>query len=69
MQDSYRDRVLKVSLHIQQHLDDALTLSDVAKVAHFSEYHFHRIFKGVTGESLQRHISLAMLASNQSDCN
>ncbi len=53
---SYRERILQVLLHIQEHLDDDLTLPELAKVAYFSEYHFHRIFKGLVGESLKGHI-------------
>jgi AraC family transcriptional regulator len=52
----YRRRMLRVLVHIQQHLDEALALEDLANVACFSPYHFHRIFKGMVGETLQEHI-------------
>ena len=38
--------------HIRGHLDEDLSLPEVAKVASFSPYHFHRIFKGMTGETV-----------------
>lgn len=52
----YEERLLKVLVYIQQHLDDTLHLEDLAGLAHFSPYHFHRIFRGMVGESLQEHI-------------
>ncbi len=53
---SYSERILKVLVHIQQHLDDEIPLEELARVAHFSAYHFHRIFKGIVGESVKEHI-------------
>jgi AraC family transcriptional regulator len=52
----YKRRLLRVLVHIQQHLDDALGLRELAGVACFSPYHFHRIFKGMVGESVKEHI-------------
>jgi AraC family transcriptional regulator len=45
-----------VLLHIQRHLDDDLPLDELARVAAFSPYHFHRIFRGMLGESVKEHI-------------
>jgi AraC family transcriptional regulator len=45
-----------VLVHIQQHLDDTLALQELAGLAYFSPYHFHRIFKGMVGESVKEHI-------------
>jgi len=55
-QDSYQERILRVLVHIQGHLDDALCLEDLATVAHFSPYHFHRVFRGMVGEGVKEHI-------------
>jgi AraC family transcriptional regulator len=52
----YKRRVLRVLVHIQQHLDEALVLDDLAALACFSPYHFHRVFKGMVGETLKEHI-------------
>ncbi len=52
----YEERLLRVLVHIQRHLDEPLSLEELANVAHFSPYHFHRVFRGMVGESLQEHI-------------
>ncbi len=44
--ETYRERILRVLVHVQSHLDEPLALPDLAAVAHFSPYHFHRIFSG-----------------------
>lgn len=53
---TYHERILRVLLHIQQHLDDELTLEDLARVACFSPFHFHRIFSSLVGETVMAHI-------------
>jgi AraC family transcriptional regulator len=52
----YKRRLLRVLEYIQQHLDDRLELQELARVACFSSYHFHRIFTGMIGESIKGHI-------------
>ncbi|MEN6426382.1 MAG: AraC family transcriptional regulator, partial [Phycisphaerales bacterium] len=52
----YTERMLSVLVFIQKNLDEELSLEEYAKVAHFSPYHFHRIFRGMVGESLHEHI-------------
>ena len=52
----YSERILQVLVHIQQHLDDPLPLDELARVACFSPFHFHRIFKGLVGEPVKEHI-------------
>ncbi|VFQ47051.1 AraC family transcriptional regulator [Desulfoluna butyratoxydans] len=42
--------------HIDAHLSENLTLDDVARVACYSPFHFHRIFKATVGETLNRYI-------------
>lgn len=54
--DYYRERILRVLVHIQQHLDDALDLDSLAALAHFSPFHFHRIFRGMVGEGVKEHV-------------
>ncbi|UCH36630.1 MAG: AraC family transcriptional regulator [Armatimonadota bacterium] len=53
---AYKERMLRVLVYIQQHLDDELSLEELAGVACFSPYHFHRIFRGMLGESVGEHI-------------
>ncbi len=55
-QSDYRERLLRVMVYIQNHLDEPLPLDDLAKVACFSPYHFHRIFRGMVGESVKEHV-------------
>lgn len=38
--------------YIMKHLDEDIAIGDVAAHCHFSKYHFSRIFKAETGESL-----------------
>jgi AraC family transcriptional regulator len=52
----YNHRVLRVLLYIQQHLDEALSVDSLAKVAKISPYHFHRLFSGMVGEPLLVHV-------------
>lgn len=54
--DDYKERMLRVLLYIQGHLDENLPLEKLARVAAFSPYHFHRIFRGMLGESVKEHI-------------
>jgi AraC family transcriptional regulator len=55
-QKLYEERLLRVLVFIQRNLDEELPLEDLARVAYFSPYHFHRIFRGMVGESLKEHI-------------
>lgn len=48
----YLRRIYKVQDYIESHLDDNLELTQLAQVAGFSKYHFHRIFKSLSGESV-----------------
>lgn len=48
----YQRRLHAVIEHIDRHLDDKLDLASLASVAHFSPYHFHRLFHALVGEPL-----------------
>jgi AraC family transcriptional regulator len=48
----YEKRINRVIDHVRDHLADDLTLQELAGVAAFSPFHFHRIFRAVTGETL-----------------
>jgi AraC family transcriptional regulator len=52
----YKRRMLRVLVHIQQHLDEPLPLEALAGVACFSPYHFHRVFKGMVGEPVKEYV-------------
>jgi AraC family transcriptional regulator len=49
---AYAQRMNRVLDHIDRHLDEALELADLAAVAHFSPFHFHRVFAAWMGETL-----------------
>jgi AraC family transcriptional regulator len=55
-QADYAQRVLRVLVHVQHHLDGALDLDALAAIACFSPFHFHRVFKGMVGESVKQHV-------------
>lgn len=38
--------------YIVQHLDEDISIEDVANYCHYSKYHFSRVFKAETGESI-----------------
>ena len=48
----YSRRIERVVQHIGAHLDDTLDLAKLAEIACFSPYHFHRIYRSVTGETV-----------------
>jgi len=49
---AHAQRMNKVLDHIDRHLGETLELADLATVAHFSPYHFHRVFAAWMGETL-----------------
>lgn len=55
-QSLYHERILTALLHIQSHLDDKLSLESLAARTYFSPIHFHRIFKGMMGETVVEHV-------------
>lgn len=48
----YFERMKSVLVYIEENLDRVVTLEELAEVACFSPYHFHRIFRSWVGESL-----------------
>lgn len=53
---SYIARVQRSIDYIESRLQDEISLLEVAKVAAFSPYHFHRIFSLIVGETLKSYI-------------
>jgi AraC-like DNA-binding protein len=52
-----RQRLKRVCDYIETHLDDQLTLTDLAVVACLSPYHFSRSFKRAVGVGPQRYVT------------
>jgi AraC family transcriptional regulator len=44
-------RIRRVVDYLAEHLDESLDLDDIARVAHISPYHFHRLYRGMLGET------------------
>ncbi len=49
------ERISAVTAYIQSHLDEELDAVTLAGVAGFSLHHFHRIFRGIVGESVMEY--------------
>ncbi len=47
----YENRMHRVVAYIDEHLDQPLDLYTLAEVAHFSQFHFHRLFAAWMGET------------------
>ncbi|WP_288457494.1 helix-turn-helix domain-containing protein [uncultured Chryseobacterium sp.] len=54
--EEYRKRMVKAIQYIDNNLDTELSLEKVAEVAAYSPFHFHRIFRLMTNETLQSYI-------------
>lgn len=50
--DEYTARIDRVINYLRDNLDRSIKLPELARVACFSEFHFHRVFGAVTGETL-----------------
>ena len=55
-QSEYLRRVHAVQDYIETHPEDIPDLDTLARLAGFSKFHFHRIFKAITGETLLSYI-------------
>ncbi|HCA08855.1 helix-turn-helix domain-containing protein [Chryseobacterium sp.] len=54
--EEHKKRIIKAIRYIDNHLDADLSLENIAEIAMYSPFHFHRIFKLITGETLQNYI-------------
>ncbi|WP_165828332.1 AraC family transcriptional regulator [Chryseobacterium phosphatilyticum] len=52
----YKKRIVRTIQYIDANLDADLSLERIAEVSAYSPFHFHRIFKLITGETLQNYI-------------
>jgi AraC family transcriptional regulator len=52
----YETRMHRVLEHIDRHIDQPLELDTLAAVAHFSPFHFHRVFSAWMGETLGEYL-------------
>ena len=49
---TYEERILRAQSYLNERLDEELHLDDLARVACLSPFHFHRVFRGMTGETV-----------------
>src|SRR5678816_4714820 len=50
--DIYTQRINSVISYVRQNLDGDLSLDTLARVGCFSKFHFHRVFKSITEETV-----------------
>ncbi|WP_190809280.1 GyrI-like domain-containing protein [Flagellimonas sp. S3867] len=53
----YKNRINRVFEFIDENLDADLSLNTISKIAFFSPYHFHRVFKFITGEAVNQYVT------------
>ncbi|MEM7156830.1 MAG: AraC family transcriptional regulator [Myxococcota bacterium] len=58
---SWPSRINRVRDHVREHLAEPLGLEELARVAHSSRFHFARLFKAHTGETLTHFVQRARL--------
>jgi len=56
LRKEYISRINRVIDYIERNIDKDLSLEDLASVAHFSPFHFHRVFGAMMGETLNHFI-------------
>ncbi|MEO9804289.1 MAG: AraC family transcriptional regulator [Reichenbachiella sp.] len=57
IQADYKNRINRVFEFIDENLDADLSLDTISEIAYFSPFHFHRVFKFVTGETLNEYVT------------
>ena len=63
----YQYRISRVFRYIDQHLNENLSLVSVAEFAGYSPFHFHRIFKYITGETLNEYVTRKRIEKSAAD--
>lgn len=53
----YLERINRAIDYTVQNLEEPLPLETLARVAHFSPFHFHRIFRALIGETLNQFVT------------
>lgn len=57
----YQARIDRVFDYIDTHLDEALDLDELSRLANFSKFHFHRLFSAYAGVGVARYVQLMRL--------
>ncbi|UCD70592.1 MAG: AraC family transcriptional regulator [Syntrophobacterales bacterium] len=56
LRNEYISRINRVIDYIEKNIDKDLSLKTIADVAYFSQFHFHRIFRAMVGETVNQFI-------------
>lgn len=67
IQADYKNRINRVFEFIDQNLDADLSLTTISDIAFFSPFHFHRVFKFVTDETLNEYVTRRRIEKSASD--
>lgn len=72
MMNQYEERIKQVIAYIEENSSEPLRLEQLAEVAHFSKYHFTRIFTAVTGMTpmafvIRKRVERAMMLLSQTN--
>lgn len=54
--EDYVKRILRVLIYIEDHMDEEMSIEELAKVSCHSLFHFHRIFHMVVGETVNQYV-------------
>jgi AraC family transcriptional regulator len=52
----YMHRINRVVDYVDANLNEEHSLNTLSSIAHFSPFHFHRIFKALTGETIHTYV-------------
>ena len=58
-----RPEIQRALRFVADHLDQPITVAEIARAAHLSEFHLHRVFHALVGESVGRFITRRRLES------
>ncbi|MDG5492324.1 GyrI-like domain-containing protein [Psychroserpens sp. SPM9] len=57
LSEDHIKRINKALHYIESHLESDLSLAHISSIAHYSPYHFHRVFKQFTKETLNNYVA------------
>ncbi|MEN1938529.1 AraC family transcriptional regulator [Paenibacillus sp. 102] len=60
--ESYETQIQKAIDYIEEDVMEKQTLSDLSRIAGFSEYHFHRVFQALVGDTVMEYVRKRRLA-------
>jgi AraC family transcriptional regulator len=52
----HHERVARIVRYLEEHLEAPFDVDDLARRAAYAKHHFHRVFRGITGETIAAHV-------------